>query len=182
MLNVFVVDINWGRGAMSKLTVISAKIPEEVYEELALRVPEGERSNFIREAIVEKLQKIPRPNKIFELEQKISILEKDLSEIKTYLAELELLTYEKGKVNPHSFGIDDIDHKIIDYLLHYRGATTSELAEFLETNRWLILNRLRKIRSRSKQQLGKSIVNYFSGEKSGKKKAWWISEELVESS
>lgn len=167
---------------MSKLTVISAKIPEEVYEELALRVPEGERSNFIREAIVEKLQEIPRPNKIFELEQKISILEKDLSEIKTYLAELELLTYEKGKVNPHSFGIDDIDHKIIDYLLHYRGATTSELAEFLETNRWLILNRLRKIRSRSKKQLGKSIVNYFSGEKSGKKKAWWISEELVESS
>ena len=167
---------------MSKLTVISAKIPEEVYEELALRVPEGERSNFIREAIVEKLQDVPRPNKIFELEQKISILEKDLSEIKTYLAELELLTYEKGKVNPHAFGIDDIDHKIIDYLLHYRGATTSELAEFLETNRWLILNRLRKIRSRSKKQLGKSIVSYFSGEKSGKKKAWWIGEELVESS
>jgi len=166
---------------MSKLTVISAKIPEEVYEELTLRVPEGERSNFIREAIVEKLQEVPRPNKIFELEQKISILEKDLSEIKTYLAELELLTYEKGKVNPHSFGIDDIDHKIIDYLLHYRGATTSELAEFLETNRWLILNRLRKIRSRSKKQLGKSIVKYSSGEKSGKRKAWWISEELVES-
>lgn len=181
MLNVFVVDINLGRRAMSKLTVISAKIPEEVYEELALRVPEGERSNFIREAIVEKLQEVPRPNKIFELEHKISILEKDLSEIKKYLAELELLTYEKGKVNPHSFGIDDIDHKIIDYLLHYRGATTSELADFLETNRWLILNRLRKIRSRSQKQLGKSIVKYFSGEKSGKRKAWWISEELVES-
>jgi len=55
---------------MSKLAVISAKIPDEVYKELALRIPEGERSNFIREAIVEKLEKTPRPDKIFELEQK----------------------------------------------------------------------------------------------------------------
>lgn len=166
---------------MNKLTVISAKIPEEVYKELALRVPEGERSSFIREAIIEKLQKVPRPNKIFELEQKISKLDTDLSEIKKYLAELELLTYEKGKVNPHAFCIDSIDHKIVDYLLHYKGATTSELADFLETNRWLILNRLRRIRSRSKKQLGKTVVEYYSGEKSGKRKAWWISEELVES-
>ncbi len=166
---------------MSKSTVISAKVPEEVYKELALRIPEGERSNFIREAIVEKLQKVPKPDKIFELEQKITKLDTDLSEIKKYLADLEILTYERGEVNPHAFCIDDIDHKIMDYLIHYQGATTSELADFLETNRWLILNRLRKIRSRSKKQLGKSMVEYFPGEKSGKKKAWWISEELAES-
>ncbi len=166
---------------MSKLAVISTKIPEEVYKEFALRIPEGERSNFIREALLEKLQKIPRPDKIFELEQKIRKLETDLSEVKKYLADLELLTYEKDKVNPHAFCIDEIDHKIVDYLLHYKGATTSELAEFVETNRWLILNRLRKIRNRSKKQLGKSIVRYHSEEKSGKRKAWWISEELVES-
>jgi metal-responsive CopG/Arc/MetJ family transcriptional regulator len=42
---------------MSELRVISIKIPEDVYQELALRVPEGERSNFIRDAIIEKLQK-----------------------------------------------------------------------------------------------------------------------------
>lgn len=179
MFSLF-ISIGW-EATMNKLTVISAKIPEEVYKELALRIPEGERSNFIREAIIEKLQKVPKPNKIFELEQKISKLETDLSEIKKYLAELELLTYEKGKVNPHAFCIDDIDHKVVDYLLHYKGATTSELADFLGTNRWLILNRLRKIQSRSKKQLGKPIVEYYSGEKSGKRKAWWISEELVES-
>ena len=34
---------------MGKLISISAKIPEEVYKELVLRVSEGERSNFIRE-------------------------------------------------------------------------------------------------------------------------------------
>ena len=165
---------------MNKLAVISAKIPDEVYKELALRIPEGERSNFIREAIIEKLEKTPRPDKILELEQKISRLEADLSEIKKYLAELEVLTYERGKVNPHAFCIDEIDHKIVDYLLHYMGATTSELADFLKTNRWLVLNRLRKIQRLSKKQLGKSIVEYYAGEKSGKRKAWWMSEELVE--
>ncbi|NIR87186.1 hypothetical protein GWO13_06275 [Candidatus Bathyarchaeota archaeon] len=166
---------------MGKLAVVSAKLPEEVYKELVLRVPEGERSNFIRDAILEKLQKVPRPDKIFELEQKISKLESDLSEIKSYLVELEVLTYERGKINPHAFCIDDIDHKIVNYLLHYRGATTSELAESLGTNRWLILNRLRKIKKRSKKQLGKPIVEYCPGERSGKRKAWWMSEEIIES-
>ena len=165
---------------MGELTVVSAKISEEVYEELVLRVPDGERSSFIREAIVEKLRAIPRPDKIFELEKKIEKLEADISNIKKSLAELELLTYEQDKVNPHAFCIDDIDHKILDHLLHYKGATTSELANALGTNRWLILNRLRKIMKRSKRQLGKPIVEYYPGRKSGKIKAWWVIDELVE--
>jgi metal-responsive CopG/Arc/MetJ family transcriptional regulator len=49
---------------VSELRVISVKIPEEVYKEMILRVPEGERSNFIRDAIMEKLQKTPKPDKI----------------------------------------------------------------------------------------------------------------------
>ena len=165
---------------MGELAAISAKIPEEVYKELVLRVPDGERSTFIREAIVEKLQKIPRPDKIFELEEKISSVETDISQIKKSLADLELLTYEKDKVNPHTFCIDDIDHKILDHLLHYKNATTSELADVLETNRWLILKRLRKVQKRSKKQLGTPIVEYYSGRKSGKMRAWWMNEELVE--
>jgi len=165
---------------MGKHNVVSAKIPEEVFKELALRVPEGERSDFIRDAILEKLQKTPRPDKIFELEQKMGELEADLSEIKRHLAELEVLTFEKGKVNPHTFCIDETDHKIVDYLLNYRGATTPELAENLKTNRWHVLNRLRRIQKRSKNQFGKPVIEYYASERSGKKKAWWISEDLVE--
>lgn len=165
---------------MDKPAIVSAKIPREVYKELVLRVPEGERSNFIREAIFEKLQRVPRPDKMFELEQKISGLEAELSEIKRYLVELEVLTYERGELNPHAFCIDNIDHKIVNYLLHYRGATTSELADSVGANRWLILNRLRKIQKRSRKQLGKPIVEYYAGEKSGKRKAWWMNEEIVE--
>ena len=104
---------------MEKLISISVKIPEEVYKEFILRVPEGERSRFIREAIMEKLQKTPRPNKILELENRIKRLEDEFSKVKSYLADLEVLSYERGGVNPHSFCLDEIDHKIIDYLIHY---------------------------------------------------------------
>jgi hypothetical protein len=165
---------------MSKFRMVSAKIPEEVYKELILRVPEGERSGFLRDAILEKLQRIPRPDRILELEHRIGKLEAEVSEIKKHLTELEVLAYEEGKVNPHVFCIDEMDHKIVDYLLSHQGATTPELAELLKTNRWHVLNRLRRIQKRSKRQLGKSVVEYYSGEKMGKRKAWWINQELVE--
>jgi len=165
---------------MSELRVISVKIPEKVYQELALRVPEGERSNFIRDAIIEKLQKTPIPDKILEIEKRLEKLEAEFSQIRKYLADLELLTYERGKANPHSFCLDETDHKIVDYLIHYKGATTPELAEYLKTNRWLVLNRLKRLMKNSKKQLGKPIIEYHPGEKAGKKKAWWINEELIE--
>ena len=166
---------------MGKFTVVSAKIPDEVYKELALRIPEGERSSFIREAILEKLEKTPRPDKIMELEQKVKHLTNEVNKIKDGLTKLELLTYDGSKVNPHAFCIDETDNKIVDYLLDHRGATTTELAEALETNRWLVLNRLRKIEKTSKKQLGKAFIEYCSGEKAGKRKAWWITEDLAES-
>ena len=165
---------------MEKLRVFSVKIPEKDYKELILRVPEGERSNFVRDAIMEKLEKTPKPDKILELENRVGRVESELSEIKKYLADLELLTYGREKANPHTFCIDELDHKIVDYLLHYKGATTPELAEYLKTNRWLVLNRLRRIEKTSRKQLGKPIVKYYAGEKSGKKKAWWINEEISE--
>lgn len=165
---------------MDNVVVVSAKIPKEIYEEILLRIPHGERSGFIREAIIEKLRKVPAPNKILELEKKIGRLELDLSEIKKYLVELEILTYEKGKINPHTFCMDKLDHEIVDYLLHYKGATTTEIANFIHTNRWLILSRLRKIVKSSEKQLGKPIVEYCAGERSGKKKAWWMSKKFIE--
>ena len=165
---------------MVELRVISAKIPDEVYKEMILRVPEGDRSNFVRDAIAEKLQKTPKPDRILELEERVGKMEKELSEIRKYLADLELLTYGREKANPHSFCIDETDRKIIDYLMHYKGATTPELAEYLKTNRWLVLNRLRRMQKISRKQLGKPAIEYYSGEKSGKKKAWWINEELIE--
>jgi len=165
---------------MDKHAVISAKIPDEVYKEFALRIPEGERSDFIRDAIREKLQSVPRPDRIFDLEKRIRTLETSLAEIKKALTDLEVLTFDRDKVNPHAFCIDDTDHRIVDYLLHYKGATTPELAEYLKTNRWYILGRLRKLQKRSKTQLGKPVIEYYAAERQGKKKAWWLVKEIAE--
>lgn len=164
---------------MSEAKVVTVKIPEEIYKEMNLRIPEGDRSNFIREAISERLQKTPKPDKLLALENRMGKIEHEMEQIRKYLADLELLTFERGKVNPRSFCIDEIDHKIVEYLIHYRGATTPEIAEYLQTNRWLVLNRLRKIQRSSKKQCGKAVIDYCGGERSGKKKAWWINEELI---
>jgi metal-responsive CopG/Arc/MetJ family transcriptional regulator len=164
---------------VSEVRVVTVKIPEEVYQEMTLRIPEGDRSNFIREAINEKLQKTPKADKLLALEERVGKIEQEFGQIRKYLADLELLTFEHGKINPHSFCIDETDHKIMEYLMHYKGATTPELAEYIKTNRWLILNRLRKIQRTSKKQCGKAVIDYCAGEKSGKKKAWWINEQLI---
>ncbi|MEM2098966.1 MAG: hypothetical protein QXU99_04375 [Candidatus Bathyarchaeia archaeon] len=165
---------------MSEVKVVSVKIPEDVYNELVLRVPEGDRSNFIREAIIEKLQKAPRADKLLDLETRISKIEHEFEKIKEYLSILKLLPFSEGKINPHMFCTDEIDHTILNYLLHYKGATTPEIADYTKTNRWLILNRLRKIQRISQKQCGKPIIDYYAGEKHGKKKAWWINEELLQ--
>ncbi|MCW3996684.1 MAG: hypothetical protein NWE98_11135 [Candidatus Bathyarchaeota archaeon] len=165
---------------MSENRMVSVKLPENLYQELVLRIPEGDRSIFIREAISEKLQKTPKADKILALEERMGKIEEEFAQIRKYLADLEILTFQHGKINPHQFCIDELDHKIMEYLLHYKSATTPELADYLKTNRWLILNRLRKIEKTSKKQAGKPIVEYYAGDRSGKKKAWWLDEELIQ--
>jgi S-adenosylmethionine:tRNA-ribosyltransferase-isomerase (queuine synthetase) len=156
------------------------KLPEEVYQEMVLRIPEGDRSSWLREAIAEKLQKTPKPDTLLALQDRMSKIEEEFGQIRKYLADLEILTFQHGKINPHQFGTDEVDHKIIEYLLHYKSATTPELAEYAKTNRWLILNRLQKIEKNSKKQVGKSIIEYYAGERGGKKKAWWLDEQLIQ--
>jgi Arc/MetJ-type ribon-helix-helix transcriptional regulator len=165
---------------MSETRTVTVKLPEEVYQEIALRIPEGDRSTFIREAISEKLQKTPKPDILLALQERMGRVEQEFGQIRKYLADLEILTFQHGKIDPHSFCLDEVDHKIMEYLMHYKSATTPELAEYVKTNRWLILNRLQKIQKNSKKQTGKSILEYYAGERSGKKKAWWIDQELIQ--
>jgi Arc/MetJ-type ribon-helix-helix transcriptional regulator len=63
---------------MSEVRVVTVKLSEEVYQEMILRIPEGDRSSFIREAISEKLQKTPKADKLLALEERMSDLNKSL--------------------------------------------------------------------------------------------------------
>ncbi len=165
---------------MSETRIVTVKLPEEVFQEMSLRIPEGDRSTFIREAIAEKLQKTPKPDKLLALEDRMGKIEQEFGQIRKYLSDLEILTFQHGKTDPYAFCLDELDHKIMEYLMHYKSATTPELADYVKTNRWLILNRLQKIQKTSKKQIGKPIIEYYAGERSGKKKAWWIDQELMQ--
>ena len=166
--------------SMSETRVVTVKLPEEVYQEMLLRIPEGDRSTFIREAISEKLHKTPKADKLLALQERMDKIEQEFGQIRKYLVDLEILTFQHGKIDPQDYCIDEVDHKIMDYLMHYKSATTPELADYVKTNRWLILNRLQKIQKNSKKQVGKSIIEYYAGMRSGKKKAWWIDQELIQ--
>jgi len=165
---------------MTELRVVTVKLSDDIYQELALRIPEGDRSTFIRDAIAEKLQTTPKPDKLLAVEQRMAQLEEQFGQIQKYLIDLDILTFQRGKINPYQYAQDDLDRQIIEYLLNYKSATTPELADYLKINRWLVLNRLQKIEKISQKQAGKSIIEYYAGERSGKKKAWWLDEALLQ--
>ena len=97
----------------SEQVPVTLKLPRRVFEELQIRIPEGERSDFIREAILEKLNRTPRPNVVLKLEERMKRLEEDIATIKASLADLELLSYEKGRIDPYTFCEDEKDRAIV---------------------------------------------------------------------
>ena len=62
---------------LSEVRIVSVKIPEEVYQEMALRIPEGDRSTFIREAISEKLQSTPKADTLLALQERMGKIEEE---------------------------------------------------------------------------------------------------------
>ena len=160
-------------------TILTVKIPRKLLEELELRIPKGSRSDFVREAIEEKLQKIPITTRIEKIEKKIEQIEDEIGKIKKVLVEFDVLTGEKEKINPYSFCRDEIDKEIVEVLLRLGGATTSEIAKQTGKNRWLILNRLKKLSQTSEKRFGKPLIHFLAVERMGKKRAWWIDENLL---
>ena len=113
------------------------------------------------------------------MEQRIKRVEGEIGELKKTLAEFDILTYEREKVNPLNYCGDDIDRKIIDLLTQRGGATTPEIAEAVGVNRYLTLNRLKRMQKLSERKLGKSVVTFTAMKRMDKKRAWWINPDLI---
>lgn len=164
-------------GNMSELVTLTVKVPASVFQELRLRIPEGERSDFVRDAILEKLDRAPKPDRLAELERRMERLESSIFEMKKALAQLEILTYESGEKDLYTFCVDEQDRKIVDFLVQKRGATTTEIAETTGIERSEVLSRLQRIQGRSRRELGKGLVKFYPGLREGKMRAWWIDEK-----
>lgn len=163
---------------MSELVTLTVKVPASLFQELRLRIPEGERSDFVRDAILEKLDRAPKPDKLAELERRMERLEDSIFEMKKALAQLEILTYEGGEKDLYTFCIDEQDRRIVDFLVQERGATTTEIGEATGIERGEVLSRLQKIQSRSRREFGRGLVSFYPGLREGKMRAWWIDEKV----
>ncbi len=163
-----------------KTILLTVKLPKNLVNELKLKVPKGKLSIFIRDAILDKLQKTPAYERLEDVEKRLFEIENLVGRIIKALAEIGVKVYDKGESNIYNFCRDEVDKRIINLLIKLRGASTNELAKKLGLNRWLILNRLKRISKESEKRLGKPLVSFLSLEKMGKKRAWWINEELLE--
>lgn len=163
----------------SENVAFSIKIPKSLLEEIEIKIPKGMWSNFIRDAIAEKIHRIPFSERISKLEEKVSSLEEEIGDLKKTLAELDILTIEKDKADPYNYCQDEIDRKIVELIIQRGGATTPEISEYTGENRWLILNRLKKISAKSEKKLGKPVICFSATEKMGKRRAWWIDPALL---
>lgn len=153
--------------------VVSVKLPRDVLRLLEKEAGRGKRSEFIRQAIMEKLQgkhagaEDELLRKLEELEKRIALLENGLS----------CISSGKFVVKTHPlYNIcrDENERKIIEYLLKEKGATTRELEKVVGLKRRQILNKMRELASRAEKELGKPVLVYVRARVEGKRQAWWL--------
>ncbi|MGQ4833419.1 MAG: ribbon-helix-helix domain-containing protein [Candidatus Asgardarchaeia archaeon] len=158
-----------------KVQTVCIKLSKNLLDQIDAALSGKSRSEFIREAIIEKLSLsnnnatiMERLNslesELYELKEKISIIERELPS-----------THIKDKADIKSILMasarDDIDLKIINFLLEKGYVKISELVGILPIKRRQIVNRLRRL----SQDTG--AIKYITYNKNGVTKAWWLTSK-----
>ncbi|MBS7247099.1 MAG: ribbon-helix-helix domain-containing protein [Candidatus Jordarchaeales archaeon] len=157
--------------------VVSVKIPRDVLMFLEKEVSRGKRSEFIRQAIIEKLE-----GRCIKVENSFpsNVILSRLEELEKRIIHLEnaLSSKNSGKDNAahplYQLCKDENERKIVEYILSEGGATTRELEKVVGLKRRQILNRVRELASRAEKQLGKPMLVYVRARVRGKRQAWWL--------
>ncbi len=158
--------------------VISVKIPRDVFGFLEKKVSRGKRSEFIRQAIIEKLE-----DKHLQVENNATsgFLLSKLEELEKRIAQLENALFSKNSggrnMEPHplyQLCRDENERKIVEYIINEGGATTRELEKVVGLKRRQILNKMRELASRAEKHLGKPMLVYVRARVRGKRQAWWL--------
>ena len=119
-----------------------------------------------------------------EIEKRLRALEKFRERYEPVLHEvIKLLEISRPRVDPRKYCSDELDRRIIDYLIENRGAGTSEIAKALgldpEKGRHIIGKRLVKMHRLSTDD-GWDILEFHPERKEGKFRAWWLNIELID--
>ena len=120
------------------------------------------------------------------IEGRLSQLEKTVNR---YLPIWDALAKEydlaKPRVNPNVFCKDDLDRRIVDYLIQNGSGAATEIAKVLGiqnpnvVGRHVIGKRLKRLQQISERQ-NWSIFEFHPERKEGKFRAWWIRVEDVD--
>jgi len=162
---------------------IRVRLGKEILERIDVLVGSNGRQKFIRDAVVSRLDEDIPPVMLEMID--------DIDGLKARVAHLERIqstSYYLGKLSDEvksKVCRDDLDRKLLAYLLQHEGATTPELAQSLLSSngkRRTILGRIDKLNQRARTILGVRILEHERRLVKGKRGAWWIihSEKLVQ--
>ncbi|MFW9798846.1 MAG: winged helix-turn-helix transcriptional regulator [Candidatus Thorarchaeota archaeon] len=156
---------------------IRVRLSRDTLKRLDRMAGERGRQKFIEEAVLWRLNK--------EIPPLVHELAEEVNQLKTRVEHLEgmqstsLFLGELNEVTKTQVCRDDLDRRILAYLLQHEGASTPELAERLlkdSTKRKTIHVRITKLNERAKEALGKTVLLFEKGEVKGKRGAWWLSD------
>jgi metal-responsive CopG/Arc/MetJ family transcriptional regulator len=162
---------------MSEQTTVTVRVPKELIKQLDEKVGARYRSEYIRQAIVERLKQGSttaqvgiQVGEINELKARISALELALRNLNSKSIEIQIPALLEVIAS------DDTDRQIISYILEKKNATTKELEKVVNLKRRMILERTKTIEKRYEEKFGKTFLSFVRGKKEGKRQSWWLIE------
>lgn len=168
--------------AKQKEVSIRVRLGQDILERIDLLVGSNGRQKFIRDAITWRLDE-EVPPVMLEMVDDIDGLKIRVD----HLERIQSTSYYLGRLSDEVKGKvcrDDLDRKLLAYLLQHEGATTPELARSLlraNGKRRTILGRIDKLNQRARNILGVRILEHERGIVKGKRGAWWLvnAEKIV---
>jgi hypothetical protein len=154
---------------------IRLRLESETLERIDRLVGKRNRQDFIREAILSRLDEDLPPllletmNELEELKGRVERLE-DAQSASVFLEQLPEVVRDQ-------ICLDDMDRELLAYFTRNDGATTPELAGALvgdDSKRRAILDRINRINQRAERVLGREILRYRKAIWRGKRSAWWL--------
>ena len=169
--------------AREKEVSIRVRMGKELLERIDLLVGSSGRQKFIADAIAWRLDQ-DVPPVMLEMIDDIDALKDRVA----HLEKVESTSYYIGRLTDNvknNVCRDDLDRKLLAYLLQHEGATTPELARsLLRSNgkRRTVLGRIDNLNQRARTDLGVRILQHERGIMKGKRGAWWLvnTEKIVQ--
>jgi Arc/MetJ-type ribon-helix-helix transcriptional regulator len=162
---------------MNELVTVTVRIPRQLVKDMDSHVERRLRSEYIRQAIQDKLKRGTSQMDAVIPSEEIKELRDRISALELTIRNLDKQGYEKQvPALLEVIAFDDTDRGIINYIVENKSATTKELEKVVSLRRRMILERMKDIENRHQQKFGKPFLKFVRGKRDGKRQAWWLAD------